>query len=516
VAASLHKDVEGALLDEYVVTNGMARNTEVKMLQKLLQFRRPLTIMSGAGLALAFVATASAQTPDENTANIEDLIAALDTFWLLFAAFVVFFMQAGFALVEAGFVRSKNTINIMMKNILDGCVGAISFWAVGWAFAYGVDGDGEAGGFIGWGNFFLHDFDDYASWIFQFAFAATAATIVSGAMAERTRFQAYLFYSIFISAIIYPVVVHWVWDGNGWLTAFTDDPIGTNGYLDFAGSGVVHMVGGFAGLMGAIIVGPRLGKYSSDGRINPIPGHNISIAVLGMFILWFGWFGFNPGSTLGLSGGFYLLAAKVAVNTALAAAAGAATMVILSKIRTGKYDIGLTINGVLGGLVGITAGCAVVDPWAAIVIGAIAAFVVLIGVEALDRLHIDDPVGAVSVHGFAGVWGVLAIGLFATQQGVLDHAGIESDVYGLFMGGGIEQLGIQALGAASIMLWTMATAGILFLVIKYTIGLRVSPEEELRGLDIDEHGNEAYPYFERSPESGTMFVGESSGGGGGA
>ena len=485
------------------------------MLETILRFRRPLNIVSCAGLALAFVATAQAQTPEENAASIEDLVAAIDSFWLMFAAFLVFFMQAGFALVEAGFVRSKNTINILMKNILDGCVGALSFWAVGWAFAYGVDGDGEAGGFIGLGNFFLHDFTDYASWIFQFAFAATAATIVSGAMAERTRFQAYLFYSIFISAIIYPVVVHWVWDTNGWLTAFTDDPIGTNGYLDFAGSGVVHMVGGFAGLMGAIIVGPRLGKYGPDGAINPIPGHNISIAVLGMFILWFGWFGFNPGSTLALSGGFAALAAKVAVNTALAAAAGAVSMVILSKVRTGKYDIGLTINGILGGLVGITSGCAVVDPWAAIVIGGVAALVVLIGVEALDRLHIDDPVGAVSVHGFAGLWGVLAIGFFATQQGVLDHAGIESDVYGLFLGGGVEQLGIQALGAGAIMIWTTATTGILFLALKYTVGLRVSEAEEQRGLDIDEHGNEAYPYFERVPESSMMFVGDGQGGSGG-
>jgi Amt family ammonium transporter len=469
----------------------------------------------GGGLALAFIASAHAQSPEENAASIEDLVSAIDQAWLMITAFLVFFMQAGFAMVEAGFVRSKNTINILMKNILDGAIGSVAFWAVGWAFAYGVDSEGSAGGFIGTHNFFLHGFNDYASWIFQFAFAATAATIVSGAMAERTKFQAYLFYSVFISAIIYPVVVHWAWDGNGWLSAFAEDPIATNGYMDFAGSGVVHMVGGFAGLMGAIIVGPRLGKFSRGGGVNPIPGHNISIAVLGMFILWFGWYGFNPGSTLGLSGGFAALAAKVAVNTTLAAGAGVTFMTILSKLRTGKYDIGLAINGALGGLVGITAPCAAVDPWAAVVIGCVAAVVVLFGVELLDKIGVDDPVGAVSVHGFAGIWGVLSVGLFATEQGVLDHTGVESDVYGLFLGGGIEQLGVQALGAAAIIVWTVITSGILFLVIKYTVGLRVSEEEELRGLDIDEHGNEGYPYFERVPESGVMFVGDGAGGAGG-
>jgi Amt family ammonium transporter len=466
------------------------------------------------GLLIALGAGTGLAAAQEAADAVADLTAAIDAAWLMLAATLVMFMQAGFGLVEAGFVRSKNVVNILMKNILDGCVGAISFWAVGWAFAYGVDSEGSAGGFIGTHNFFLHGFSDYASWIFQFAFAATAATIVSGAMAERTKFQAYLFYSVFISAIIYPVVVHWAWDGNGWLSAFASDPIATNGYLDFAGSGVVHMVGGFAGLMGAIIVGPRLGKFSRGGGVNPIPGHNVSIAVLGMFILWFGWYGFNPGSTLGLSGGLAALAAKVAVNTTLAAGAGTVAMTFFSKLRTGKYDMGLAVNGALGGLVGITAPCAAVDPWASVVIGVVAALVVLFGVELLDKIGIDDPVGAVSVHGFAGLWGVLSVGLFATQQGVLDHTGNESDVYGLFLGGGIEQLGVQALGAAAIIVWTCITSGILFLVIKYTIGLRVTDEEELRGLDVDEHGLEGYPYFERVPESGIMFVGDGQAGGG--
>jgi Amt family ammonium transporter len=460
-----------------------------------------VAVVSGALFALLLFSTASAQEAEP----IDELAAALDSTWLLLAAFLVFFMQAGFAMVEAGFVRSKNVANILMKNMLDCSLGAIAFWAVGWAIAYGTT-ESEL---FGSSQFFLGgDFgDNYASWIFQFAFAATAATIVSGAMAERTAFHGYLFYTVFITAIIYPVVVHWGW-GSGWLTAFTENPIGTNGYMDFAGSGIVHMVGGFAGLMGAIIVGPRIGKYAANGQVNAIPGHNISMAVLGMFILWFGWYGFNPGSTLGLSGGLVDLAAKVAVNTTLAAGAGAACITFLSKFRYGKYDTGLTINGALGGLVGITAPCAAVDPWAAVVIGLIAAPIVLLGVELLDKLKVDDVVGAVSVHGFAGLWGVLSVGLFATEAGVEAHTGVASSAYGLLLGGGAEQLGIQALGAAAIIVWTCATSGILFLAIKYTVGLRVSPEEELRGLDLGEHGIEAYPNFERAPESGMSYMGE--------
>jgi ammonium transporter, Amt family len=481
------------------------------MLRNLIKFRRPVAVVSGGLFALGLFSTAHAQ---EANADVTDIIGAVDSAWLMITAFLVFFMQAGFAMVEAGFVRSKNVTNILMKNMLDCCLGCIAFWAVGWAFAYGFSEGGSANGFIGTSQFFLGgDFGGaYASWIFQFAFAATAATIVSGAMAERTSFHGYLFYTVFITAIVYPVVVHWAWSGDGWLTAFPNDgdPIGTNGYMDFAGSGVVHMVGGFAGLMGAIVVGPRIGKYSANGQVNAIPGHNISLAVLGLFILWFGWYGFNPGSTLGLSGGLAAVAAKVAVNTTLAAGAGASCATFASKLRYGKYDAGLTINGALAGLVGITAPCASVDPWAAVVIGLIAAPLVMMGVELLDKLKIDDPVGAVSVHGLAGLWGVLSVGLFATQAGVLDHTGVESDKYGLLLGGGIEQLGIQALGAGSIILWTCVTSGFIFLAIKFTVGLRASPEEELRGLDLDEHGIEAYPNFERTPESGMVFMGESS------
>lgn len=462
------------------------------MLGRVFKPSRLLASAIGAGAALLLVSAASAQEVDP----IEDLTSALDTFWLLFAAFLVFFMQAGFALVEAGFVRAKNTTNILMKNVLDCAIGSIAFFAVGWAFAYGSSD--SSNGFIGLGNFFLMDFTDYASWIFQFAFAATAATIVSGAMAERTTFKGYLFYTTFISAFIYPVVVHWTWSGDGWLSAFAEDPIGANGYLDFAGSGIVHMVGGFSALVGAKIVGPRIGKYGPDGSIRAIPGHNISIAVLGMFILWFGWYGFNPGSTLALSGGFYELAAKVAVNTTLAAGAGTLLMTILSKVRTGNYDLGLTVNGALGGLVAITAPCAVVEPGAAIVIGLVAAPIVMFSIELLDKLKIDDPVGAVAVHGFGGLWGVLAVGLFATQNGI-GTAYAETSTYGLLAGGGVEQLGIQALAAASIIVWTVLTSAILFLAIKTLIGLRVSEAEEIAGLDSFEHGVEAYPDFERAP-----------------
>jgi Amt family ammonium transporter len=371
-------------------------------------------------------------------------------------------------------------------------MGGLLYFAFGWAFAYG--GSDSSNGFIGMGNFFLNDFEDYGSWIFQFAFAATAATIVSGAMAERTKFSAYLIYTACITGFVYPVVSHWAWDGNGWLTAFTDDPIGTNGYIDFAGSGVVHAVGGTAALVGAILVGPRKGKFGPGKQVNAIPGHNISIAVLGMFILWFGWYGFNPGSTLALSGGFAALAAKVAVTTTLSAAAGGVVAAVWTRMTTGRYDMGLVVNGILGGLVGITAGCATVEPWGAIAIGAVSAVVVIYGVQLLDNMGIDDPVGAISVHGIAGIWGVLAVGLFSSEAGV-GAAYVASDQYGLLLGGGFEQLGIQALGIFSIVAWTAVTSFIVFFAIKMTIGLRVPADEEEQGLDLIEHGLDAYPDF---------------------
>ena len=479
------------------------------MKRALPALRRPTAMLAGGLLALGIISVVSAQDGAEDLA---DIISAVDTAWLLIAGFLVFFMQAGFAMLTAGFVRSQETANILMKNMIDACVGGISFWLVGWAFAYGVsDASNE---FIGLGNFALNEFDDYAGWFFQFAFAAAAATIVAGALAGRTKYSAYLIYTVVITGFIYPVVVHWGWDSTTWMGAFSDDTWLGNGYMDFAGSGIVHTVGGIAGLMGAIAVGARLGKYGPNGEVRAIPGHNISIATIGMFILWFGWYGFNPGSTLGLSGGLASLAASVAVTTTLAAAAGGATAMLWSRFRTGRYDTGLTINGILAGLVAITAGCATVDPWAAVVIGAIGALVMYYGVQLLDaKFRIDDPVGAVSVHAFAGIWGVIALGLFSSKAGVAAGYGIEDPThYGLLLGGGWEQFVMQLIGIAAIVGWTAVTAGILFFAIKFTVGLRVSEEEEMRGLDLIEHGVDAYPDF--GPSGSGIFGAAEIGGGG--
>jgi ammonium transporter, Amt family len=445
---------------------------------------RPLSIAAGALLALAAVSAAAAQEADP----VADLIASIDTAWLIICGILVFFMQAGFAMLTAGFVRSKNTANILMKNMIDASVGAVSFFAFGWAFAYGASD--ASNGFIGLGNFFLTDFDDYADWFFQFAFAAAAATIVAGCLAERLKFSAYLAYTVVITGFIYPVVVHWGWDDIGWLVELDV----ASGYVDFAGSGIVHMVGGFAGLVGAIILGPRMGKFTG-GRVGAIPGHSIALATLGMFILWFGWYGFNAGSTLELTGGGAALAGKVAANTTIAAASGAIAAALLSRIFTTRYDPGLTINGALGGLVGITAPCATVDPWAAVIIGAIGAAIMYGAVVGLEKVKVDDPVGAFPVHGAAGVWGVLAVGLFSSENGLAQAGYGDPGSYGLLLGGGAEQLLAQIIGLVAIIAWVVVTAAILFLGIKYTIGLRVSPEEEERGIDLLEHGLDAYPDF---------------------
>ena len=457
--------------------------------------RIPLTLGGvGIGFLLAVLTGTAFAGAQEVSDSIADLTSAIDTGWLLITATLVMAMQAGFGLVEAGFVRSKNVVNILMKNSLDVLLGAVMYWAVGYGIAFGVSGDG-AGSLLGNGNFFLSSFDNYAFWFFQFAFAATAATIVSGAMAERTKFQAYLVYTVAITAFVYPVVTHWVWDGAGWLTAFTDDPIGDNGFVDFAGSTVVHSVGGWAALMGAIMVGPRIGKYAPDGSVRAIPGHSMPLGFLGVLILWIGWYGFNPGSTLGLSGGFAAVAARVAVTTTLAAGAGGVSAMAISWMKAGKSDFSLTLNGVLGGLVGITAGCATVAPWAAVVIGLVAGVVIVFGVELLDRFHVDDPVGAIPVHLMNGIWGTLAVGLFTTQGYMADAYGVDTSSYGLLVGGGANMLIIQALGVAAVGAWTIVTAGIVFALVRATIGLRVSPAEEESGLDVGEHGMEAYPEF---------------------
>jgi len=403
----------------------------------------------------------------------------LDTLWVLIAAFFVFFMQAGFGMVEAGFIRAKNTCNILTKNFLDFCMASLGFFLFGYAIMFG-----EGNGFMGFKGWFLIGAESgasiplYAFWLFQAAFCGAAATIVAGGMAERMKFPAYLIYSFLISAFIYPVVGHWIW-GGGWLAQ--------KGFADFAGSTVVHAVGGFAALIGTIILKPRAGKYNPDGSANAIAGHNIPLASLGVFILWFGWFGFNPGSTLGVGNGN--LIARVAINTNLAAAAGGITAMITVWRMFGKPDLSMAMNGALAGLVAITAPCAFVEPWAAILIGGIGGVIVVFGVIVLDKMKIDDPVGAVPVHGLNGIWGTISIGLFGQKA-----LGLAQN--GLFYGGGFAQLGIQILGVTSVVFFVLLTMGIIFKIIDATIGLRVSREEELKGLDIGEHGMESYAGFQ--------------------
>ena len=405
---------------------------------------------------------------------------AVDTVWVLLAAFLVFFMQAGFGMVEAGFIRSKNTCNILTKNFVDYCSASLMFFLVGYAFMFG-----KGNGFIGLSGFGLEGAENpssvplWAFWLFQAAFCGAAATIVAGGMASRMKFPAYLMYTVVISGLVYPIVGHWVW-GGGWLAG--------KGFADFAGSTVVHATGGWAAFIGTMLLGPRVGKYV-NGQIKAIPGHNIPLASLGVFILWFGWFGFNPGSTLGVSADGGASAALVAINTNLAAAAGAISAMITIWLTAGKPDLGMTMNGCLAGLVAVTAPCAYVSPWAAIVIGLVGGAIVVLGALLLDRLRVDDPVGAVPVHGMNGIWGTLSIGLFGQKA-----LGVAND--GLFYGGGVGQLGIQALGVFSVTAFVLVTMGLVFFAIRSTVGLRVSRHEELRGLDIGEHGMEAYAGFE--------------------
>ncbi len=409
---------------------------------------------------------------------------AIDFIWILLAAFLVFSMHAGFTLVETGFTRAKNAVNIIMKNFMTVSLGLLIFFFVGYGLMFGK----SAGGFIGTDGFLLRlispsDTSNFAIWLFQAVFAATAATIVSGAMAERTKFISYLIFCVVITAFVYPVVGHWIW-GGGWLSQM--------GMIDFAGSTVVHSVGGFSALAGALVLGPRLGKYNKDRSSNAIPGHNIPLAALGVFILWFGWFGFNAGSTLS---GSSPAISFVAVNTAVAGAAGALGAMLYVWIRYKKPDASMVLNGALAGLVGITAGCAVVSPISAIIIGFISGIIVVIAVELFDKkFRIDDPVGAVSVHGITGVFGTLAVGLFADAR-YAEIVGFPG-VNGLFFGGGGKQLLIQFIGSMSTVAWSFSIMFVLFVVLKYTIGLRVSRNEELKGLDIEEHGMEAYNGFQ--------------------
>jgi Amt family ammonium transporter len=438
-----------------------------------------------AVLALALPAAALAGDPTGAATLAANPAAAVDFVWVLVCAFLVFFMQAGFAMVEAGFCRAKNVTNLMMKNMMDMAMGSIAYFAIGFAIMFGADRLGLFGT-DGWflaGN--TYDVDKMKLFIFQLVFAATAATIVSGAVAERLKFSSYLIYSAVICAVIYPIYGHWVW-GGGWLSSL---PFG-QGHLDFAGSGVVHLVGGAVALAGAIVAGPRFGKFSTSGKPKAIPGHSTSLAALGVFILWFGWFGFNPGSTLSAH---ELRISVIAVNTNMAAAAGALAAMIFTYAKTKTFDIGMTLNGALAGLVAITAPCAWVAPWASVLIGLVAGVLVVLSVYAIENLGVDDPVGAVSVHGANGFWGLIALGIFA--DGTYGNYTTEGPlVRGLLYGDG-GQLIAQAIGAVTCFLWAFIAGYITFRLIDAVNGLRVAPEEEIEGLDRYEHGTPAYPDF---------------------
>ena len=434
-----------------------------------------------AVLLSATPAVAQELTPAEYNA------ALLTSLWLIVAGCLVFLMQAGFALVEAGMTRAKNIGNIMAKNLADMAVGALAFWAVGFGFAFGTDG----GSLIGTDNFFLSgmsesfaDGDVLATpsfFFFQVVFAATAVTIASGAMAERTKFSAYLLFSLVMSGFIYPVVVHMFWHGDGILS---DLNIGDARFSDFAGSSIVHSAGGWAALMGAVFLGPRIGKYGPDGTPRAIPGHNVGFVVVGVFVLWFGWFGFNAGSELAMDN----WVAHCIMTTLLAASAGVVGAGAVIWRKTGAMDVGMAGNGALAGLVSITAGTGTMTFAGAVVVGLIGGVIVVYSVLFIERRGIDDPVGAVSVHGVCGVWGTLAIGLFARY----DDAFLGRDDAGLFYGGGIDQLLVQAVGVVIVAVWVLGTSAILFKVLKSTVGLRVSADEELAGLDVAEHGSPGY------------------------
>ncbi len=416
--------------------------------------------------------------------------SAVNTIWVLIGAALVFFMQAGFSLCEAGFTRAKNTGNILMKNLMDFCIGTPAFWLVGFGVMFGA-----GTGFFGWIDpMIMGDYSHilpagvplWAFAIFQTVFCATSATIVSGAMAERTKFSAYCIYSAAISLFIYPISGHWIW-GGGWLAEL--------GFHDFAGSTAVHMVGGVCAMIGAAILGPRIGKYDKNGKPRAILGHNITFAALGVFILWFCWFGFNGASTVGMdSDALVETAGRVFFNTNLAAAVACVATLIFTWIRYKKPDVSMTYNAALAGLVGITAGCDAVSPLGAAIIGIVCGILVVLSVEFFDKVaKIDDPVGAVSVHCVCGATGTLLTGLFAT--GVTTEAG-------LFYGGGLHFFGVQALGVFSVAIYVAVVITVIFLAIKHTIGLRADKEDELTGLDITEHGLlTAYAGFAMQPDT---------------
>jgi len=425
-----------------------------------------------------------------------DVQVTLDTLWVLLAGMLVFFMNLGFGLVESGFARAKNTVNIISKNFVVFAVASIAFYLIGWGLMFG-----DGNGLLGLKGLFMVSGADnspavgdaytgvysaiswtgvplMAKFFFQLAFAATAATIVSGAVAERIKYGSFIVFSALLVAFVYPVVGHWIW-GGGWLAGL--------GFWDFAGSTVVHSTGAWAALAGVLVLGPRIGKYAKDGSVRPIPGHNMTSAMTGAFILWLGWFGFNPGSTMAADPGSI---SHILVTTSMAAAAGALTATAVAWMVLGKPDLGMTINGTLGGLVSITAGCAFVSVGSSLVIGAAAGALIVFGVLMLDKLHLDDPVGALAVHGMGGIFGTLAVGLFAQDAIAPGTTG-----NGLFFGGGLGLLGSQVLGIVAVGAFVFSLSLAAWLAIKATIGVRVSEEEEIEGLDIGEHGNRAYPDF---------------------
>lgn len=400
--------------------------------------------------------------------GINSVIFGTEGVWFLIGAALVFFMQCGFAMVETGFTRAKNAGNIIMKNLMDFCIGTVVFMLLGFGLLcgenafFGLIGKPDLQIFTDFSNFPWHNF------VFNMVFCATTATIVSGAMAERTKFASYCIYSLVISAVVYPIEAHWIW-GGGWLAEL--------GFIDFAGSCAIHMVGGISAIIGAMILGPRIGKYGKNGKVNAIPGHSLTLGALGVFILWFGWYGFNGAAAADSS---YL--GQIFLTTTISPALATCTTMLFTWFKNGKPDVSMSLNGSLAGLVAVTAPCADVDALGAAIIGIVAGILVVVAVEFIDiKLKIDDPVGAVAVHGVNGMWGTLAVGLFATGKG-------QDGITGLFYGGGFTQLGIQALGVLAVAAWTIVTMTIVFQVIKHTIGLRASKEEEMKGLDITEHG----------------------------
>ena len=482
-----------------VVSKRLKRKNKSNSFQRKLKKLSPnwqasIVLASIILLLSGYAALAQDNLPTENM--VSELKVGLDTLWVVLASVLVIFMNAGFAMLETGFCRRKNAVNLLAKNLIVFAISTLAFWSVGFALMFG---DGNS--VFGSNGFFLNGSDNSpaigdeyqgvysslnwtgvplaAKFLFQVAFAGTAATIVSGAVAERIKFLDFILFSFLLVSFCYPLVGHWVW-GGGWLAEM--------GFWDFAGSTVVHSVGGWAALLGAAILGPRIGKYRNDDMTLPLPGHNLGLATLGAFILWIGWFGFNPGSTMAVDGSI----ARIALTTNLAAAAGGTLATATCWFITGKPDLSMIINGVLAGLVAITASCAFVSYQSAVLIGCIAGILVVLSVFFFDSINIDDPVGAISVHLINGIWGTLAVGLFANPDIYGNGNGPEA---GLFISGDQAQIGVQILGIAAVGVMVPVSSAIFWLVLKAIFGLRVSEEEELQGLDMGEHGIEAYSGF---------------------